>query len=82
MNIYEFIKLSEIEKGTAIWDGEFLAERFSNEQRYALYHLGEFFVEVEYNPKKNKLISLRPFKTKKLLEPYLHQIDINKLIGN
>ena len=80
MNIYEFIKLSETEKGAAIWDGEFLAERLSNEQRYALYHLGEFFVEVEYNPKENKLNSLRPFKTKKLLEPCLDQKDLNGLV--
>jgi len=80
MNIYEFIKLSDTDKGVAIWDGEFLAVRFSNDHKYALYHLGDFFVEVEYNPKKNKLISMRAFKTKKLLEPYLNMIDISGFI--
>ena len=80
MNIYEFIKLNDIEKGAAIWDGDFLAVRMANDHRYALYHLGEFFVEVQYDPKKNKLISIRPFKTRKLLEAYVDMIDISGLM--
>ena len=80
MNIYEFIKLNDIEKGAAIWDGDFLAVRVSNGNRYALYHLGDFFVEVKYNPEKNKLISIRPFKTRKLLEPYVDTVNISGLI--
>ena len=79
MNIYEFIKLADADKAAAIWNGEFLAVRFSNDHKYALYHLGDFFVKVEYNPKENKLISIRPFKTRKLLEAYVNMIDLNGL---
>ena len=80
MNIYEFIKLNDVEKGAAIWDGDFLAIRFSNEHRYALYPLRDFFMEFEYNPRKNKLILIGPFKTRKLLEPYVDRTDISGML--
>lgn len=81
MNIYEFIKLNDTDKGIAICDGDFLSVRVTFEFRYALYSLGDFFVEVVYDPNKNKLVSFRPFRTRTLLEPYLNEIDISGLIN-
>ena len=77
MTLYEFNSLSDNEKAQAIWAGAFLLSRDAADLKYSLYSIHDFFVEVTYDPTKNKIVKFQSFKTKRLLEAYLHEIDIN-----
>ncbi|MFD3003997.1 hypothetical protein ACFS7Z_26840 [Pontibacter toksunensis] len=41
-----------------------------------LYHMDEFFAEVWISPTDSRVVLVHGFKDTKLLEPYLHKIDI------
>jgi len=77
MSIYDFIKLNEADQAEAVWNGTFIADRVETDTKFLLYNLGSFFVEVSYLSKENKIGKLTPFKTKRLLEPYLDDIQLN-----
>ena len=74
MNLYGFIALSMDEQALTAWDGEFIATRMENDKKVLLYKVEEFYVEIFYDYTENRIIKLRPFKTKRLLEPYF---DLN-----
>ena len=60
-----------------IWaHGNFIAYRGRRGYRIALYDLGNFFAEIWYNPENDYVSLVRGYKSKKALEPYLHQIDL------
>ena len=80
MTIYEFAKLSNDEKATTTWNGTFLAHREKQSIKYALYAVAEFFVEVSYNSTNNEILDFSPLQTRRLLEEYLTDIDIETLL--
>jgi hypothetical protein len=52
---------------------------YRNESETVLVYLycgGKFFIEVWYDEEQIDIVRLRPFTSLKLLEPYLHRIDI------
>lgn len=50
--------------------GDFLNYYLKGENRYAIYSLFRFFVEVEFNTVRNKIMNLVAFEDGRLLERY------------
>lgn len=73
MTLYEFKLLPEQEQYRKLFKGEFITYRLGPNARfalYALYALDKFFVEVVYNPKKNKIVKNISFLDGQKLEMY------------
>ena len=81
MTLYDFIRLNEYEQAESIWQSQFIADRKEGDSTVLLYCLGEFFVEVTYSPSLNKIMSMKPFKTMRLLEPYWQSISLTEIEG-
>jgi hypothetical protein len=41
----------------------------------------DFFVEVTYQSGLNKIAAMRPFKAKRLLEPYSDEVSLDEIEG-
>ena len=76
MTLYEFNALATDEKALIVWNGTFIMHREQTGKKYALYSIDNFFVEVCYDPLKNEINSFQSFRTKRLLDNYLNEIDI------
>tara|TARA_B100002049_G_C15813438_1_gene263898 strand:- start:23 stop:265 length:243 start_codon:yes stop_codon:yes gene_type:complete len=71
MTLYEFKLLPEQEQYNKLFnEGDFLTYRLRPTSRFALYALEKFFVEVEYDPKNNKIINAVSFISGKKLDKY------------
>ncbi|MEO6456598.1 MAG: hypothetical protein ABIN97_21160 [Ginsengibacter sp.] len=82
ITLYEFNSLTKKEKAEALCEfAVFLLERPDPVFRIALYQVHNFYVEVKYDKLKNAIAEFQLFTTTKLVEPYLHQIDISSLIA-
>jgi hypothetical protein len=81
MKIYEFIQLDIHQKAEIAWNATFIANRTDKEDNILLFSLGDFFVELYYNARDNEIITIRPFKNSKLLEPYSEGVDISSLMN-
>jgi len=81
MSIYEFIELDIHEKAEIAWNATFIADRIEKEDNILLFSLEDFFVELFYNVKDNEIITVRPFKSSRLLEPYSEEVDISSLLN-
>ena len=80
LGIYEYNIMPLNEQADYLWDnGTFLANRVKGTMKIQLHSLSNFYVEVFYKSKENKIIELKPFKAVRCLEPYLDQIDVNQL---
>ena len=81
MTLTEFNKLSTEEQQKAVlMQGVFLAERKDPPLRMMLYDMGNFFVEVFYLRRNNKVAWFNGFNNTKKLEPYLQRIDVSSLL--
>jgi hypothetical protein len=77
MTLYEFIMLSEEEQYNTIWDKGVLVDQFiKNDIAINLYAINEFFVEIYYDQKANKILYKKHFKHGELLEKYLKKINL------
>lgn len=77
MTLYKYRQLNTFEQANALWDlGKFMAHRNDALNDYALYEIGDFFVEVTYSNQENKILTFNPFKTMRMLEPYWNQVSI------
>lgn len=56
--------------------GDFINYYLKGETRYALYSLFNFFVEIEYNVRKNKILNIIAFEDGKLLDRYWVLTDL------
>ena len=82
MSLYEFTALSSDQQLAIVWEqGQFLALRDEAGQRIGLYTLGEFFVEVFYDPAMNEIIRHRVFVTDELLLPYVPTQLLSQLLA-
>lgn len=81
MTLYEFIALDELEQAEAVWNGVHLGDRQEGECTVLLYQIDSFYVEVFYHPGSNRVTKFRPFKTLDLLQPYLEQINVLRLLN-
>ncbi len=71
MTLYEFNLLTRDQQLKQLWDlGTYIDNFVSDSERCNLYAIGRFFVEVSYNPKTNKIDTIKSFKTGYLLDKY------------
>jgi hypothetical protein len=81
MTINQFNRLNFTEQTCAVWDsGNFIEVRSVDSTDYVLFQLEDFFVEIEYDSRTDNILSLKPFKTVRLLEPYLQSVDLSEII--
>ncbi|WP_417885053.1 hypothetical protein [Zunongwangia sp.] len=74
MTLYEFKLLPEQEQYRTLFNqGEFITYRLESKARFALYALEKFFVEVEYDPKSNKIVNKVSFVSGKKLDLYSYK---------
>jgi hypothetical protein len=59
--------------------GSYLAQRILGDCKVFLYHTHEFFVEVFYSPKHQKVLMINAFEKVSGLNPYLDDISIAEL---
>lgn len=83
ITIYDFNSFSETGKVCALWAyGTFITDQpLGYNLKILLYQINDFYVESFYNPKRNRIFMFRAFKSERLLEPYLEQIDISSLFN-
>jgi hypothetical protein len=76
MSPYNF-KLLDIElQAEVTYAGVLLCQRQHYPYKINLYSVGNFFVEVWYDPSEDEIKSFRPFKSVELLESYLDKIKL------
>ena len=81
MTLTHFNKLStEQQQKAVLINGVFLAERKDPPLRMMLYDMGNFYVEVFFLSRYNKVAWFSGFKTTKKLEAYLQEIDITPIL--
>ncbi|GAB3533920.1 hypothetical protein GCM10027443_20190 [Pontibacter brevis] len=79
MDLYDFHFMTSDVRAEAVWVyGTFLAIRSEAGRYVALYHMGNFFVEVWYCPEAGKIVNTVGFRRHEHLEPYLQMIDISE----
>jgi hypothetical protein len=72
LTLDDFNALDEQGKGEAVFSaGTFIDDREQGELKVQLYRLGNFYVELYYDPEANAIIKYRSFKSASLLAPYL-----------
>ena len=77
MTLYQFKALNQQEQYQTVWDsGVYLTDRVVENNRFALYQIDGFYVEIFYSSNENKIISIKSFLSTDLLEPYLDKIKI------
>ncbi|WP_036153876.1 hypothetical protein [Maribacter forsetii] len=80
MGLYEYMMLSDTNQWNDLWqNGTFLTHHIGPKQKFSLYALYDFFVEVELDVNTNKIVAKGHFKTGETLDRYAGSIDINKL---
>jgi hypothetical protein len=71
MTLYDFNKLELNDRMEVVnQKGVFLDNFISEIERFNLYAIDKFFVEIEYNNTENKIVGLISFKTGDLLDKY------------
>jgi hypothetical protein len=72
MTLYEFNILEQPQQYETVLNGLgfYLDDYINGNQRYNLYAIDKFFVEVEYNAETNRLVKIKGFTTGKLLDKY------------
>lgn len=81
MTIYNFTLLTEKEKARTVLGSVFLVQRVEKEMVFQLYYVEGIFVEIWYDPVDNRIYSMKPFNTRKYLEPFLLKISIKEITG-
>lgn len=82
MTLYQYNRLDELEQLEAIWEhGALVAEREDELNRYKLYQINAFYVEVVRDKEHNLRRAFRSFASTNadMLQPYLDKIDVKGL---
>lgn len=71
ISLYEFLVLPDREQYNIVFNkGEFIDFQIDGNKKFALYAIDLFFVEVEYNNRKNIIINKKAFVTGGILNKY------------
>jgi hypothetical protein len=77
VNIHDFRVMSFEKKCEVVtYYGQFLVHRFLGECKVFLYYADDFFIEVFYSPKYQKVLMINAFDQSTGLEPYLEIISL------
>ncbi|WP_405399320.1 hypothetical protein [Maribacter sp. Asnod2-G09] len=72
--------LTDEKQWTDLWEnGTFLTHHIELKEKFSLYALYDFFIEVELDFKTNKIIGKGHFKAGETLDRYAGNIDINNI---
>ena len=79
MTLYQFKLLDLNTQAEILWEkGVLLADRADDKNKFLLYQLDGFYVEVMYNPESNCIEAFKSFiSTNEPLMPYLQVIKID-----
>lgn len=81
MKLNDFFRLSIDEQVETVSQGDFLGEREAKPYVIFLFNIDNFYAEVFYDEIKHKITRVKPFKTIRILEPYLENVDIDKMLS-
>tara|TARA_B100000809_G_scaffold202842_1_gene203762 strand:+ start:8 stop:247 length:240 start_codon:yes stop_codon:yes gene_type:complete len=71
MTLYEFNVLDLNKKMESVYQlGVYLDNHIANAEKYNLYAIDMFFVEVCYNSMENSIVEIKSFKSGHLLDRY------------
>jgi hypothetical protein len=77
MNVYQFLRLSEVEQYNTIWSlGVHVDTHIKDNIAINLYSINDFYCEVYYDMKTNKILYKQVFKQGARLDKYLGKIKI------
>jgi hypothetical protein len=77
MKLYDFIRLSEVEQYNAVWSlGVHVDTHIKDNLAINLYTIDDFYCEVYYDIKTNKILYKQTFKQGERLDKYLDKIKI------
>jgi hypothetical protein len=81
VTVQEFNNLTTDEKAWHLWHGAtFLHVYIADDYRVNLFHLDNYYIELWYSIKGNKVDHIRAFKSVELLAPFLDNINIHSII--
>ena len=66
----------------ALMDGSCIGNRTEGSYQIFVYQLYSFYVEIYYNVGVVQAKKIKAFASTDHLKPYLHQIDISKILGD
>jgi hypothetical protein len=82
MKLYEFKLLTQCEQNVALeLFAVFLGERREEQYTYKLYQIDDFYVEEAWFSPFNERRGIISFVSTEKLQPYLHVIDISRLLS-
>jgi hypothetical protein len=77
MNLYGFLRLSEVEQYNTVWSlGVHVNTHNKDNIAINLYVINDFYCEVYYDMKTNKILYKQTFKQGARLDKYLDKIKI------
>jgi hypothetical protein len=77
MKLYEFLRLSELEQYDSVWSlGVHLDTHIKDNIAINLYVIDDFYCEVYYDMRTNKILYKESFKQGARLDKYLDKIKI------
>ncbi len=80
MTLHEFNSLQKDKKTSAVWNlGVEIGERKEGSFQFELYSMDSFYVEFIY--KGTSFQGIRSFCSTILLEPYLNEIELPKIVA-
>ncbi|WP_417861402.1 hypothetical protein [Winogradskyella sediminis] len=78
LSFLNFINLQQHEQFDLVFtQGDFINYYLKGETRYAIYSLFTFFVEIEYNVRKNKILDIIAFEDGRLIDRYWVLTELN-----
>jgi hypothetical protein len=77
MKLYEFLRLSEVQQYEAVWSLGVHADTYiKGDIAINLYVVNDFYCEVYYDMKTNKVLYKQSFKQGPRLDKYLDKIKL------
>jgi hypothetical protein len=77
MKLYEFLRLSDVEQYVMVWSfGVHVDTHIKDNIAINLYSINDFYCEVYYDMKTNKILYKQVFKQGARLDKYLDRIKI------
>tara|TARA_R110000782_G_scaffold103669_1_gene191145 strand:- start:33 stop:275 length:243 start_codon:yes stop_codon:yes gene_type:complete len=77
IKLYEFLRLSEVEQYNTVWSlGVHVDTHIKDNIAINLYVINDFYCEVYYDMKTNKILYKQTFKQGERLDKYLDKIKI------
>jgi hypothetical protein len=73
MTLYQFKLLKEQEQYNTVWEkGTLIDARMTADDKFLLYKIDSFYVEIKYNAVKNTIEGLKSFSSVIALRDYLN----------